>query len=184
MKYFFVFFRMKIYTKTGDAGKTCLRGMECVDKDNPRVLAYGQVDELNASIGMVIAHIQDTKINSILLTVQYGLFTVGTCLASADTSPKKITKRDILFLERSIDFYDEKLPTLKNFIIPGGKKGGAFLHFARTVCRRAERDTVALSKKEYIDPNILVYVNRLSDLLFVLARYVNWKAGEEENIVK
>lgn len=170
---------MKIYTKTGDKGETSLFGGERVPKDNLRISAYGTVDELNSIIGIAIAEIQTTEIKEILVQVQNDLFTLGSDLASPAEKEKgsfvipRIKTDKIEKLETFIDSIEYKLQELRNFILPGGSKGASYLHLARTVCRRAEREVVSLAKNVVIGPNPVVYLNRLSDLLFVLARFEN-----------
>jgi cob(I)alamin adenosyltransferase len=175
---------MKIYTKTGDDGKTSLFGGERVLKNNLRIDAYGTVDELNAIIGVVISDKIDDKIKQILINIQNTLFVIGSELASPKNVKsnviKNISSDEINFLENSIDNFDSKLPELKNFILPGGTKDSANLHFARTICRRAERIVVELDSQEKINHNIVVYLNRLSDLLFVFARYENFVTSTPE----
>ena len=175
---------MKIYTKTGDTGETGLYGGIRVRKDAMRVEACGTVDELNACIGSVRSQIQDTEINGILHRIQNDLFDIGADLATLDTHPKAASLRIpptlTPTLEREIDRFEAELPPLKNFILPGGSAGGAAIHLARTVCRRAERCVVTLAKAEAVNPAVLIYLNRLSDLLFVLARSVNHRSGEPE----
>lgn len=168
---------MKIYTKTGDDGNTSLFGGERVKKNNLRIDSYGTIDELNAAIGITLTENLDSEIKIVLTEIQNKLFQIGSELASPknvkSSAIKKIANEEIFFLENSIDKFDEKLPPIKNFILPGGSKGSAHLHFARTICRRAERIIVELKEKENVSDNLLVYVNRLSDLLFTLARYEN-----------
>lgn len=169
---------MKIYTKTGDKGTTALFGGKRVEKDNLRIESYGTVDELNALIGTAVAEINDLELIEVLKNIQLDLFTLGSDLATPiDTNISftvpRIEEESVLRLEQEIDKFTNKLPELKNFILPGGSKGSSLLHLARTVCRRGERAVVELKRKEEIGENILVYLNRLSDLLFVLARYAN-----------
>ncbi len=175
---------MKIYTKTGDAGSTSLFGGSRVQKNNIRINCYGTIDELNAMIGLSIAsqvHL-DTKI--VLEKIQNNLFQIGSELSAPENIDSKIiikiTDEEINFLEMSIDKFDEKLPKLKNFILPGGSVGSSNLHLTRTICRRAERILVELMEKESINDKILVYINRLSDLLFVLARFENFTTSTPE----
>ena len=169
---------MKIYTKTGDKGTTSLFGGKRVEKDDLRIETYGTVDELNALIGSAISEIKDSELIEVLQNIQLDLFTLGSDLATPEdnnitfTVPR-IEESFAKKLEESIDEFTDRLPPLKNFILPGGSKGSSLLHLARTVCRRAERAVVKLERKEKIGENILVYLNRLSDLLFVLARYAN-----------
>jgi len=178
---------LKIYTKTGDAGDTGLFGGARVGKDHPRVAAYGDVDELNALLGVVKTQAADAALARLLGDVQRDLFALGAQLADptarVGTKRKKaaIGPRNVARLERAIDTRQEKLPALRAFILPGGSPTGAFLHLARTICRRAERTVVALSRRSAVDPTVLVYLNRLSDLLFVLARSENRRAGRPED---
>ncbi len=165
---------MKIYTKKGDKGETSLLGGSKVNKDNIRLEAYGTVDELNAFIG----HIHDQEISenhkAILLKIQNQLFNLGSILSfdgkKSQINLPEITKRNIQMLETEIDRMEEKLATLKYFILPSGHAISSLCHIARTVCRRAERRVVELQAKEKISSNCLEYLNRLSDYLFVLAR--------------
>lgn len=175
--------KMKIYTKQGDEGKTSLLGGERVWKDNQRIQAYGTVDELNAILGIVVTELTSEELKEELRSIQSELFTIGADLATPNNKSVKIVRVDNNFtkrIEALIDKYDEKLPELKNFILPGGSKASAYLHLARTVCRRAEREVVSLIKEVEINPEIEVYLNRLSDLLFVLARYENYISGIED----
>jgi cob(I)alamin adenosyltransferase len=168
---------MKIYTKTGDAGTTGLYGGGRVSKCDPRIEAYGEIDELNAVLGIVIAHSAQSLIQSTLRQIQNHLFILGAQLASPHTDPKieRITSAHIDFLERQIDVMTESLPPLTHFILPGGSKTAAHLHLARTVCRRAERRAVHLSQlpNESVDQWVIMYINRLSDFLFVFSRLAN-----------
>ena len=174
---------MKIYTKTGDDGTTSLFGGNRVGKDNPRIESYGTVDELNSILGMVLTNIDNNELNSIILKIQNHLFNVGADLATPIKDDekslyvKRIDKSYIRFLEINIDKFEEQLEPLKDFILPGGTKVASYLHLARTVCRRAERIVTSLSKIEKINNFVLIYLNRLSDLLFVLARYSNHLEG-------
>lgn len=171
---------MKIYTKTGDKGETSLFGGKRVWKDDLRISAYGTVDELNAVLGMAVTELINVELIEVIKNIQNNLFTVGSDLASPLDKENKnfviprIDENFVVQLECLIDKYDSQLPELKNFILPGGLKGSAILHHARTVCRRAEREVVALSKKDLINHEIEVYLNRLSDLLFILARFENY----------
>ena len=175
---------MKIYTKTGDTGETGLYGGTRVLKDAMRVEACGTVDELNACIGFVRSQIQDLEVNAILHRIQNELFDIGADLATLDAHPKAASLRIpsplTVELEKDIDRLHDQLPPLKNFILPGGSTGGAATHLARTVARRAERCVVSLAKEESVNPEVLIYVNRLSDLLFVIARTINHRLGEPE----
>lgn len=171
---------MKIYTKTGDKGETSLFGGKRVWKDDLRISAYGTVDELNAVLGMAVTELINVELIEVIKNIQNNLFTVGSDLAAPLDKENKnfviprIDEKFVVQLECLIDKYDSQLPELKNFILPGGLKGSAILHHARTVCRRAEREVVALSKKDLINHEIEVYLNRLSDLLFILARFENY----------
>ena len=168
----------RIYTKTGDAGETSLFGGGRVRKSDPRVDAYGEVDELNASVGVARAQADGSGLEHLLQTIQDQLFTVGAILATPSDSKAyqhvpKIQAEWISEMERAIDAFDEELPALKSFILPGGTALASSLHLARTVCRRAERRLVA----SQAEPQAMVYLNRLSDLLFTMARVANFRAG-------
>jgi cob(I)alamin adenosyltransferase len=177
---------MKIYTRTGDAGETSLLGGTRVSKADPRVAAYGDVDELNACLGAVRAQAEiPPDIAALLERLQRDLFAIGAKLAdpasrlSERSAKTAVTDADIARLESAIDLLESELPPLRRFILPGGSRAGALLHLSRTVCRRAERGMVALGIQQ-TDPLLVVYVNRLSDLLFVVARAVNHRAGQLE----
>ena len=177
---------MKIYTRTGDSGQTGLLGAGRVWKNAARVEAYGGVDELNACLGVVRAAVADPGLLDLLASIQRDLFAVGAQLADVrkdkgkDMEKAALAAERVADLERTIDRFEEELPSLKRFILPGGCETGAKLHLARTVCRRAERRIVTLAAEEEIPAVILTYMNRLSDLLFVLARLVNHRAGAAE----
>ena len=178
---------MKIYTKTGDKGDTGLFGGGRVPKDDPRVEAYGDVDELNAAIGMARAIEPLPRIDEILVPMQRDLFSLGALLATPDLdkmhkhlAKANIDERRIRELEQAIDDADRDLEPLKAFIIPGGSRKGAMLHVARTVCRRAERRVVHLQRDVEIPELVVIYLNRLSDLLFTLARLANVLTGAGE----
>ena len=179
---------MKIYTKTGDKGETGLFGGERISKSSPRIEAYGTVDELNSFIGLAITAVQDNSVKSLLSKIQNQLFIVGSDLATPDSAEdikKNITKTPKEFyeeIEKSIDFFEENLEGLKNFIIPGGAKSASLLHVCRTIARRAERRVIALNSLEQINGNIVIFLNRLSDLLFVLSRYEN-KVSNHPDII-
>lgn len=166
---------MKIYTKTGDQGQTALFGGKRLDKDDLRIEAYGTVDELNAFIGLLNTGFVEATQNYLLSEVQKRLFTIGSNLAS-DPDKKMITPdindEDITTLENAMDAMDQLLDPLKNFILPGGDVSVAYAHVCRTVCRRAERRIITLSKLSHVEPKILVYINRLSDYFFILSRYI------------
>ena len=168
----------RIYTKTGDAGETSLFGGGRVRKSDPRVDAYGEVDELNASVGVARAQAEGSGLEHLLQTIQDQLFTVGAILATPRDSKAyqhvpKIQAEWISEMERAIDAFDEELPALKSFILPGGTALASSLHLARTVCRRAERRLVT----SQAEPQAMVYLNRLSDLLFTMARVANFRTG-------
>ena len=174
--------RLKIYTKTGDAGETGLFGGGRVPKDDPRVHAYGDVDELNATLGCAAA-LEPVEFESATFqTIQRDLFSIGAELATPNPARLKaaVSAHQVSALEQVIDRYETTLPPLKNFILPGGTPKAAALHLARTTCRRAERSVVTLSRDQQINPLIIHYLNRLSDLLFVLARAVNKQAGRSD----
>jgi cob(I)alamin adenosyltransferase len=177
---------MKIYTKTGDKGETSLFGGLRVWKDDLRIQAYGTVDELNAILGVAAAELKSEELKEIITTLQNELFIVGSDLASPagkesrNFAIPRIGPEMPVRLESLIDRIESGLPQLKNFILPGGIKGAALLHQARTVCRRAEREVVALSQTESINEQIKVYLNRLSDLLFVLARFENFSSNQPD----
>ncbi len=175
---------MKIYTKTGDDGTTGLFAGPRVEKDHPRIEAYGAVDELSAVLGFAIAGLLPTQIEIAqrLQGVQSDLFSIGAELATPDPIANKmclLSQPRVTELEEWIDQLDAKLPVLQNFILPGGSPESALLHLGRTVCRRAERQVVRLSHDSHVSDcsRIIVYLNRLSDLMFVLARFVNAEAG-------
>ncbi|HEV2672088.1 MAG TPA: cob(I)yrinic acid a,c-diamide adenosyltransferase [Gemmatimonadales bacterium] len=180
---------MKIYTKTGDAGETGLFGGGRVSKDDPRVRAYGDVDEVNAAIGLAAALDPADFLAAALQTMQRDLFTIGAELATPDPAKMDTVRAKrgppigpaaVGALEDWIDAHETKLPPLRNFILPAGTPKAAAFHLARTTCRRAERSVVALSRDQTINPVIIHYLNRLSDLLFVLARAVNQQAGQAD----
>jgi cob(I)alamin adenosyltransferase len=174
---------LKIYTKTGDTGETSLFGGKRVPKDSLRIEAYGTVDELNSVIGVCRSVNTVNEVDVILEEIQNDLFTLGADLAAPQPSKKKnkrIQSSDISRLEHHIDKIELLLQPLRNFILPGGNRTAAMIHFARTVCRRAERLAVKLSHEESIDEFSVVYLNRLSDLLFVLGRRVNTLSSTPE----
>lgn len=175
----------KIYTKGGDTGTTALGGGQRVSKDDVRVTAYGAVDELNAQIGVAIAQGLDSTLAGALQRIQNELFDVGSDLCFLEEDKQKwplpqIGQRHIDALERMIDEMQRVLGPLENFILPGGSAGSAHLHVARTVCRRAERDVTTLAREQEIGAYVLPYLNRLSDALFVMARYENYAKGVAE----
>lgn len=174
---------MKIYTKTGDSGMTGLFGGKRISKDDARIEAYGTLDELNSFLGFLNIGFSENKYNTVLFDVQNRLFDIGSHLASDPEKhvlPSGITSEDISELERFMDEMDAELPPLKNFILPGGHAIVAQAHICRTICRRAERRVVTLQQYSEIDPMIVMYLNRLSDFLFILARFLAKKSGVEE----
>src|SRR6185312_6378937 len=179
---------MKIYTKTGDAGKTSLIGGTKVFKNNSRIEAYGTVDELNSYIGLVSDFCNDDHAKKILKEIQDRLFTIGSELACDPDKNIKMPipdlhESDIELLEKEMDEMDKELPVMKNFILPGGSPSISFMHVARCVCRRAERSCVKLMEKGgEVNPLIMKYINRLSDYLFMLARYTGIKNNIPETI--
>ena len=179
---------MKIYTRTGDEGDTGLFGGGRVPKNHPRVEAYGDVDELNAAIGLARSIEVMPRVDEVLVTIQRDLFAIGALLATPDREKMRqhldkarIDDARIAELERAIDAGDDELTPLRAFIVPGGSPKAASLHVARTVCRRAERRVVELAQHDVeIPPLVIIYLNRLSDLLFTLARVANKRAGAGE----
>lgn len=176
---------MKIYTKSGDGGETGLFGGGRVRKSDERVEAYGEVDEANAAIGAAREAAGDAELAAELARVQDELFCVGAELASphgvkARAVVPAVEARWAERLEQAMDRWDRELPTLHQFVLPGGTRAAAALHLARAVCRRAERRVVALAAHAEVDPAVLVYLNRLSDFLFVAARVANRRAGQPE----
>jgi cob(I)alamin adenosyltransferase len=174
---------MKIYTKGGDKGETGLHGGKRVSKDIIRIEAYGTIDELNSFIGLADTEIKDQKVKTVLNKIQNYLFVLGADLSSPEIEENKkkniprITEEHCTELEKEIDHFDALNEELRNFILPGGDKGASLLHVCRTICRRGERQVVTLNKQEIIGKNIIIFLNRLSDLFFVLARYQNKVSG-------
>jgi cob(I)alamin adenosyltransferase len=178
---------MKIYTKKGDTGETSLFGGDRVSKSSERIEAYGTVDELNSVIGLAASHSLSPKGTVLSNRVQELLFVLGADLATPMNTKARINRidqKDVGYLEEAIDGMQKELEPLKNFILPGGSQAGATLHLARTICRRAERAVVACSKKEEVSDASIIFMNRLSDFLFVLARYENKYAGTPEETWK
>lgn len=175
---------MKIYTKTGDKGTTSLFDKTRVSKDDPRVGAYGDVDELNAMLGICLSDLNEKDVRELLIEIQRDLFALGAQLANPSHKKQRnktsFTEEKIRHLEDSIDKFEAELKPVKDFMLPGGNSSSARLHFARTICRRAERKIVSLMKNENVDNVFLVYMNRLSDLLFVLARVMNKRGSVKE----
>lgn len=172
----------KVYTRTGDDGSTGLGGGQRVPKDGRRVEAYGTVDELNSALGLARAAGLAPRLETALATIQNELFHLGSDLCILEEDKKKyavpqIEDRHVLALETLMDELSEGLPYLENFILPGGSEGAARLHLARTICRRAERDVLRLSREETVGARVLPYLNRLSDALFVMARFENVAKG-------
>jgi len=165
----------KIYTKTGDDGTTGLIGGKRISKSSQRITTYGAIDELNSSIGIVLSSKLDDDIHDLLERIQNDLFVVGADLANPDlkTSSNRITEDMVKFLEMHIDKFEDELPPITYFILPGGDSDAAQVHLARAISRRAETHIVQLSEREAINKTCQIYMNRLSDLLFVIARVIN-----------
>ena len=168
----------KIYTRTGDTGETGLGDGSRVPKDNPRVEAIGAVDELNSCVGLLLAEQLAQDLRELLTEAQHDLFELGGELSIPGHS--RIQPQDVERLERALDRYNQELAPLKEFILPGGSRGGALCHFARTVCRRAERRVVTLASQQTLSEHCVRYLNRLSDLLFVLSRVINRRDGRDD----
>jgi cob(I)alamin adenosyltransferase len=181
---------MKLYTRGGDAGETSLFGGARVRKDDPRIWAYGEVDELNAALGLAVADLPDDATRERLRRVQSELFDIGAELATPDLdtnasrgrSVPRVEQDQVDALERWIDELDAEVAPLTTFILPGGCRPAATLHLARTICRRAERRVVEFGASVELSPTLVRYLNRLSDLLFALARAVNARAGIAEPV--
>lgn len=174
---------MQLYTKRGDFGNTNLVGGRTVSKDSIRVESYGTIDELNSLIGYIVSQIdsQETEIKEELIKLQHDLFDCGTDLSTPDGLREyKVDKELVEWIEQRIDLYSEEPPEVDKFIIPGGHPVSALIHMARTVTRRAERLIVTLSKEEKINPVVPIFVNRLSDYFFALARVINSRKGISE----
>ena len=175
---------MKIYTKTGDKGSTSLLGGTRVSKSNIRIEAYGTIDELNSFIGLLRDFSSENENRkNLLISIQEKLFTIGSTLATAPGkkfNTPNLQEADILLLENEMDKMDKELPTLKNFVLPGGHQYVSFCHIARTVCRRAERKCIELALNEEVNEAIVKYLNRLSDFLFVLSRKLSLELNAEE----
>ncbi len=179
---------MSVYTRFGDKGKTSLYGGKTVSKASLRVNTYGTLDELNSYLGVILSKSKDKKLKKEINTVQNDLFEIGASLATASTRRHEVLgkylKQRVIDFEKEIDSLTKKLPELENFILPGGGITGSSLHLARTLTRRAERRAVELSEKERVNKEILVYLNRLSDLLFMFARDLNYKENYKEILWK
>ena len=178
--------KMSVYTRFGDKGKTSLYAGKTVSKASLRVNTYGTLDELNSYLGVILSKTKDKKLKKSLNEVQNDLFEIGAALASESTVKHKFLSKDlkerVLGFEKEIDSLTKKLPELENFILPGGGVTGASLHFARTLTRRVERRVVELSEKEKVLAEVIIYLNRLSDLLFTYARNINYKEKQKEII--
>ncbi len=182
--------KSKLYTRTGDRGQTGLFGGRRVSKDDPRVEAYGSIDELNAALGVVAAKLRQRAVIAVVQSIQNELFNIGAELASdqpvrrgkRSTASFELDASKVAELESLIDQYDAAVPELRTFILPGGSEASALLHLARTIGRRAERATVTLAAQEPVSDVVLAYLNRLCDLLFVLARYVS-KADRKRELL-
>ncbi len=175
---------MKIYTKTGDDGTTGLQGGKRVSKSDQRIIAYGAVDEINSCLGIILAHEPDEDIRDLLTRIQNELFVAGSDLSDPNLANTKnrITETMVENLEKNIDKFEKELKPLVNFILPGGHKNAAYLHLARTITRRAETHVVMLAGQERLNASCQKYLNRLSDLLFVLARVTNKRNGTSDVI--
>lgn len=173
---------MKISTKRGDGGKTSLFGGKIVSKNSRAIELIGILDELNALLGEIYLLVKIARVKKFINAAQNNLFKIGA--EAAGYKKQMVFAADIKYVEKYIEILEKKLPDLKNFILPGGSAAGAKLHIARTICRRAERRLISLNKKMNLNPNLIVYLNRLSDALFLTARIVNMKSGINERIVK
>lgn len=177
---------MKIYTKTGDDGNTGLQGNFRIEKSHQRIISYGTIDETNAALGVVLTNLLDEDIRKILTDIQNDLFLVGADLSNPNLNDVKtrVTLDMVEKLELYIDKFDAELPPLTNFILPGGDIAAAQLHYVRTIVRRAETQVVKLSKKDEINSNCIKYLNRLSDLFFVIGRLINKRKNKEDILWK
>lgn len=177
---------MKIYTKTGDDGTTGLQGNIRISKSHPRIIAYGTIDEANAALGIVLSFELDADIKNLLNQIQNELFLVGADLSKSDLTDNKnrVSVDMVQFLENCIDRFDSELPPLANFILPGGDVISSHLHYVRTIIRRAETKLILLNEQEKINDNCIKYINRLSDLFFVLGRTLNKRKGHKDVIWK
>lgn len=177
---------MKIYTKTGDDGTTGLQGGKRISKSNIRIKAYGAVDEINATLGVILSNKFDNELEKLLRVIQNELFVVGADLSNPNLSSKKnrVTSEMVKNLEKNIDLLENELSPITNFILPGGYKIASLIHVARTITRRAETQVISLDEDETVNDECKKYLNRLSDLLFVIARIVNKKNDFEDVIWK
>ncbi|NND86295.1 MAG: cob(I)yrinic acid a,c-diamide adenosyltransferase [Nitrosopumilus sp.] len=173
---------MKIYTKTGDDGNTGLQGNFRISKSHPRIISYGTIDEANAALGIVLTNSLDDDIHTLLTEIQNELFLLGADLSNPNLNDTKnrVSLEMIERLEKYIDKFESELSPLTNFILPGGELAAAQLHYARTVVRRAESQTVLLSEKDEINSNCIKYLNRLSDLFFVMGRLINKRKNVDD----
>ena len=174
---------MKIYTKIGDQGKTTFFGCGLVQKNDPRIEAFGALDEVNSIIGVTLCFIEDEKLRAALDKIQHDLFQLGSDIAGMELKQgalPKITEAHVTEIEKIIDGYHEKLGIPKNFILPGGTVSSSFLHLCRAMIRRAERVLVGLKQQANVNPEAIRYINRLSDLMFMLARHANNELGIKE----
>lgn len=174
-----------VYTKTGDSGKTSLVGGTRVPKTHVRLEAYGTVDELNSHLGLLLTYLTDERDRSFTLWIQHLLFSIGSHLATdqekmALKGASIITAEHVHRVEEEIDYIDNTLPSLKAFVIPGGSRGASVCHVCRTVCRRAERRILALAENHIVSNEVIMYINRVSDYLFVLSRKINISAEKDE----
>lgn len=175
----------RVVTRTGDQGKTALAGGDRVSKSSARVQAYGEVDELNSCLGLAVSLGLDPGLSASLERIQHRLFSIGADLATPPGTPgPRVEQALITELEAIMEPLMEELPPLEEFILPGGGPAGSALHLARTVCRRAERVCVGLADREPVTPQVIVYLNRLSDLLFVMARVANRRSGHPETLAE
>ncbi|WP_316505124.1 cob(I)yrinic acid a,c-diamide adenosyltransferase [Nitrosopumilus sp.] len=177
---------MKIYTKTGDDGNTGLQGNFRIAKSHPRITAYGAVDEANAALGVVLSNVLDVDIKDTLTEIQNDLFLVGADLSNPNLNDVKnrVSLDLVQKLEKFIDKFESELSPLTNFILPGGNIAAAQLHHVRTIVRRAETQVIYLSEKDEINSNCIKYLNRLSDLFFVMGRLINKRKGNEDVLWK
>ena len=173
---------LKIYTKTGDDGNTGVQGNLRISKSHPRIIAYGTVDEANAALGIVLTNSLDDDLTNLLTLIQNDLFLVGADLSNPNLNDTKnrVSLEMIQNLENTIDKFEAELPPLTNFILPGGEIASAQLHYVRTIVRRAETQVVLLSEKDEINLNCIIYLNRLSDLLFVVSRIINKRKYKDD----
>ena len=176
---------MKIYTGFGDKGKTRLYGGDVVNKDHPRIEIYGTLDELNSWLGLIIESEIEENVKNILIKIQNHIFNISSLVATPNEENRnklkvKLDNIDYHFIEEFIDKINEKLTPLQKFILPGGSKLSAYYHISRTICRRVERKLIKLFELNEVQDEILIYLNRLGDLLFVLARYANQNKGVKD----